>query len=144
MLELNAKAMWKMSNMLREFSDQIADEIGCRVELKAICIEGEGERDRDSEAMFVEQVKDVVCKHYDVKELALTSSNRHHPLPEARAMCYRFIKEQHPKMPLKSIGWHFGKRDHSTVINGLQQLEDWMQYDKSVQSNFKTIKNKIV
>jgi chromosomal replication initiator protein len=41
-------------------------------------------------------------------------------------------------LPLKSIGYHFGGRDHSTVIHAVQAVSEAMEADQNVE---KTIRN---
>lgn len=46
-------------------------------------------------------------------------------------------------MSLNAIG-SFVKRDHATVLYGVNQLETWMQYDNRIKTNYKAIRNMVV
>ena len=44
---------------------------------------------------------------------------------------------------LKTIGLHFGGRDHSTVIHAINSVEEDLKRDKSLQETVDIIKRKI-
>ena len=44
---------------------------------------------------------------------------------------------------LKTIGLHFGGRDHSTVIHAQNSVEQMISVDEQINNAVKTIKNKI-
>lgn len=139
MLNLDPKSLFRISAMLQEFSCQISDEVGCRITLKITEIEHANMRDNTAELITVKSVKAAVCEHFGITEEKLCSTSRERPMPEARFICYRLIKEKHPDMPLKTIGMMHGHRDHSSVIHGMQTLNDWLEKEKTVQENYKAI-----
>ncbi|MCU0429635.1 MAG: chromosomal replication initiator protein DnaA [Cytophagaceae bacterium] len=57
-----------------------------------------------------------------------------------------FLAKEYTNMSLKSIGSHFGGRDHSTVIHAIQSINNLMETDKkfnaTMQEVFKKIKLK--
>ncbi len=44
---------------------------------------------------------------------------------------------------LKTIGLHFGGRDHSTVVHACKVIEDKIQEDADLQQQLNSIKHKI-
>ena len=44
---------------------------------------------------------------------------------------------------LKSIGFHFGGRDHSTVIHAVQSVNDMIDTDSVFRNNIKEINKRI-
>ena len=42
-------------------------------------------------------------------------------------------------LPLKSIGYHFGGRDHSTVIHAVQTISDMLETDKDVEKTMQKL-----
>jgi chromosomal replication initiator protein len=44
---------------------------------------------------------------------------------------------------LKSIGYHFGGRDHSTVIHAVQTVNDLMDVDSSFKTNIEELRKKL-
>jgi len=44
---------------------------------------------------------------------------------------------------LKTIGLHFGGRDHSTVIHSINCTEELMESDSKYRENVEAIKNRI-
>jgi len=44
---------------------------------------------------------------------------------------------------LKTIGIHFGGRDHSTVIYACKMVEEWMKSNTKIKEDVEIIKRKI-
>ena len=57
-----------------------------------------------------------------------------------------YLAKEYTNMSLKSIGSHFGGRDHSTVIHAIQSINNLMETDKkfnaTMQEVFKKLKLK--
>ena len=53
-----------------------------------------------------------------------------------------FMLKELTNLPLKSIGYHFGGRDHSTVIHAVQSISEAMESDKSIEKTVKKLFNK--
>ena len=60
----------------------------------------------------------------------------------ARQVAMYFAKE-YTNMSLKSIGNHFGGRDHSTVIHALTSVSDLMDTDKKFRATMQDLIKKI-
>ena len=45
-----------------------------------------------------------------------------------------YITKELTNLSLKSIGYHFGGRDHSTVIHAIQTVSDLMASDKEINA----------
>ncbi len=54
-----------------------------------------------------------------------------------------FFAKELTKASLKTIGMHFGGRDHSTVIHAVQTVNDLISIDKEFRKNIDDIKKKI-
>lgn len=61
---------------------------------------------------------------------------------------YYYLCKEYTSMSLKSIGYTAGKRDHSTVINGLQTIQDILDvggvYGKKMDKDLLEMSTKII
>ena len=72
----------------------------------------------------------------------MKSKTRKREVVVARQVAMHFAKE-YTDLSLKSIGYHFGKRDHSTVIHALSTVSDMMDTDRRFLSNIEEMENKL-
>jgi chromosomal replication initiator protein len=70
----------------------------------------------------IEDIEDVVCKIFNVGKEELQSKSRKANIAAARMVAMYFTNRL-TDMPLKAIGWYFGKRDHSTVVHAIKTVE---------------------
>jgi len=54
-----------------------------------------------------------------------------------------FLSKQLTKSSLKTIGLHFGGRDHSTVIHAYNSIEDQISSDATMKETVENLKSKI-
>jgi chromosomal replication initiator protein len=87
--------------------------------------------DTDKE-ITIESIFEAVTDHYRVTKEQLRSKARQRNivLPRQVAM---YLAKEYTELPLKSIGYHFGGRDHSTVIHAVQAINVLLQSDKDVK-----------
>ena len=83
----------------------------------------------------------VVTDHFDVKigDLKGKSRLRNFVIPRQMAM---YLAKEMTALSLKSIGYHFGGRDHSTVIHAIQTINDLMDTDKEINQTVQKLLQK--
>jgi len=54
-----------------------------------------------------------------------------------------YLAKELTNCSLKTIGLHFGGRDHSTVIHAYQSVEDQMRIDQKYQTNVQQIRRRL-
>lgn len=81
-----------------------------------------------SKEISMETIQKTVCEFFDVPIDKLKGSTRKRPIVQARQLSMFFAK-QYTNNSLKSIGSHFGGRDHSTVIHSCQAVKDQIDTD---------------
>ena len=81
-------------------------------------------------------VKGLVEDYY---QLRITSKTRKRKYVEARAIYYKLLRKN-TRSSLHYIANTLGM-NHATVIHGLNQLEDWLEYDKQLKTDY-TILNR--
>lgn len=84
-------------------------------------------KDIESE-VGVEYIQKIVSKYFNVSTEDLKAKTRKKEIVIARQLSMYFTKE-YTNYSLKSIGSHFGGRDHSTVIHALQSVNNMMHTD---------------
>lgn len=73
-----------------------------------------------------------VAEYYSTPIDQLTGKTRKHEVVLPRQVAMYLIKE-FTKASLKTIGSHFGGRDHTTVIHSCQMIENYLDTDSSVK-----------
>lgn len=87
---------------------------------------------KDSEReVTIDTIIEAVTEHFKVRipDLKGKSRLREIVLPRQIAM---YLAKELTNLSLKSIGYHFGGRDHSTVIHAIQTVNDLMDTDKDI------------
>jgi chromosomal replication initiator protein len=92
--------------------------------------------------LSIEMVQKTVADYYGIAEDLLRAKTRKKEVAEARQICMFLIKEV-LGCSLKTIGLHFGGRDHSTVIHACRLVEEWVAENPKVRDDLETIKRKI-
>lgn len=90
----------------------------------------------------VDYIQKTVSEYYQVKVPELKDKIRKKEIVVARQVAMYFCKE-YTNHSLKSIGYHFGGRDHSTVIHAVQTVNDLMDVDSSFKTNIETLRKKL-
>lgn len=77
----------------------------------------------------IEDIQRIVCEHLNIPEDLIRAKTRKQEVVNARQIAMYLTKEL-TNSSLKTIGLHFGGRDHSTVIHAYQSVEDNMKNDQ--------------
>ncbi len=94
---------------------------------------------------FIDFERIVAClgKHYPYSLQDLRSKYRSKELSEVRHIAMFLMKKLTDKS-LRDIGTFLGGRDHSTVMHGLQKMEEFIQQDQAIQVKIQLIEREIV
>lgn len=90
----------------------------------------------------IEEIQRVVCDYLNIPGDLIRAKTRKQEVVSARQIAMYIAKEL-TNSSLKTIGLHFGGRDHSTVIHAYQSVEDQMKLDSKYQATVSHIKRKI-
>ena len=88
----------------------------------------------------IDTIQDLVADYFEVTVADLKSKSRKKELVYPRQVAMYFAKE-FTNLSLKSIGYHFGGRDHSTVIHAIQTISDLMEQDEAVKETIQKIRS---
>jgi chromosomal replication initiator protein len=92
--------------------------------------------------LTIETIQRTVCEYFNLPEDLLRAKTRKQEVVNARQIAMYLAKEL-TNCSLKTIGLHFGGRDHSTVIHAYQSVEDQMRIDPKYLANVGQIKRRL-
>ena len=90
----------------------------------------------------IELITKVVCEYFNLEENKLREKNRRKEIVLARQVAM-YLSKLLTKSSLKTIGLHFGGRDHSTVIHSQTSIENLVTEDLKMKETIDSLKNKI-
>ena len=91
----------------------------------------------------IENITKIVCNYYKIDENKIRDKTRKKEVVLARQVAMYLSKEL-TKSSLKTIGLHFGGRDHSTVIHACSTIEEMKKTDIDISEEIGNLKNNIV
>jgi chromosomal replication initiator protein len=97
--------------------------------------------DIDTE-VSIDYIQKTVAEYFHLKTEDLKDKTRKKEVVIARQLAMYFSKE-YTNHSLKSIGYHFGGRDHSTVIHAVQTVNDMYDVDSRFRSSVDELKKKL-
>ena len=95
-----------------------------------------------SKDISVKSILNAVSEYYDISLALITGKTRKQEVVLARQTAMYIIK-QHTQLSLKSIGSHFGGRDHTTVIHSCQMVKNYLDTDSRTQTAMRTISERL-
>lgn len=90
----------------------------------------------------IELITKITSDYFKIDENKMREKTRRKEVVFARQVSMYFSKSL-TNYSLKTIGLHFGGRDHSTVIHACQTIEEAMALDKNINSIIEDIRSKI-
>ncbi|NLV52379.1 MAG: chromosomal replication initiator protein DnaA [Bacteroidales bacterium] len=93
---------------------------------------------KSSEPVTIDDVKQCVCEHFNIKISELDSRCRTQKLALARQMAM-YLSSKFTDNSHVQIGSAIGKRNHSTVIHSLKQINDLISADSRTRQDVEEI-----
>ncbi|MEO1051963.1 MAG: chromosomal replication initiator protein DnaA [Bacteroidota bacterium] len=90
----------------------------------------------------IDYIQKTVAEYFKVDRESLKDKIRKKEIVIARQVAMYFSKE-YTNHSLKSIGYHFGGRDHSTVIHAVQSVNDMMDINGGFKASIEELKKKL-
>jgi chromosomal replication initiator protein len=90
----------------------------------------------------IDYIQKTISEYFHVKMDDLKDKTRKKEIVIARQLAMYFAKE-YTNHSLKSIGYHFGGRDHSTVIHAVQSVNDMYDTDSRFRNSVEELKKKL-
>ncbi len=85
---------------------------------------------------------DIVAEHFGISSADIISNKRSSEIVVPRQIVMYLCRHM-IDIPLKSIGAYIGKRDHSTVIHGVNKIEAELKTSDSMRNTVEIIKKKL-
>ncbi|RYZ61195.1 MAG: chromosomal replication initiator protein DnaA [Chitinophagaceae bacterium] len=95
-----------------------------------------------SKEITIETIQKMVCEYYEVAYDKLLQKTRKREIVQARQITM-YLAKAFTKNSLKTIGEHFGGRDHTTVIHSCQTVKDLMDTDPSFRDSVMELQQKV-
>jgi chromosomal replication initiator protein len=92
--------------------------------------------------VLIEEIQRIVSDHFDIPDDMLRAKTRKKEIAYVRQLAMHLAKEL-TNSSLKTIGLHFGGRDHSTVIHAIQCIENLIKENGRVREDAEVLKKKI-
>ncbi|BDC99952.1 chromosomal replication initiator protein DnaA [Persicobacter psychrovividus] len=90
----------------------------------------------------IDFIQKTVAEYFKLKVEDLKAKTRKKEIVIARQIAMYFSKE-YTNHSLKSIGYHFGGRDHSTVIHAVQSVNDMLEKDNELKQKIKDVNKQL-
>jgi chromosomal replication initiator protein len=95
-----------------------------------------------SKEITIDSIQKMVCEYFDVAYDKLLAKTRKREIVQARQITM-FLAKSFTKNSLKTIGEHFGGRDHTTVIHSCQTVKDLMDTDNTFRESVIDLQQKV-
>ena len=95
-----------------------------------------------SKEITIDTIQTLVCEYFDVAYDKLLQKTRKREIVQARQITM-YLAKAFTKNSLKTIGEHFGGRDHTTVSHSCQTVKDLMDTDGVFRENVLELQQKV-
>ena len=95
-----------------------------------------------SKEITIETIQKMVCDYFNLPYERLLQKTRKREIVQARQITM-YLAKQFTKNSLKTIGEHFGGRDHTTVIHSCQTVKDLMDTDGLFRESVVELQQKV-
>ncbi|HRK06328.1 MAG TPA: chromosomal replication initiator protein DnaA [Pseudobdellovibrionaceae bacterium] len=99
--------------------------------------------DAEGNQISMEDIEKLVADFYKLRVNDLRGSARPKPIVTARQVAMFLIKKNLPNKSLVEIGRHFGNRDHTTVMNSLERIQDQVQTNLDLKRDIDDLQGRI-
>jgi len=95
----------------------------------------------ETKPISIEDIQKIVALHFGININLLREKTRKQEVVIPRQIAMYLVKEL-TNYSLKSIGLHFGGRDHSTVLHAINTVNVMMEQDEHMHETVKTLRQK--
>ena len=91
----------------------------------------------------LDYITGIVAEHYGITVADIISTKKSRNVAYPRQICMYLCRSLLPDMSLKDIGNHLGNRDHTTVLHGINKIEQDIKADASLINVLDVLRKKI-
>ena len=96
----------------------------------------------EAKKIRIEEIQQVVARHYNLSKNDLLSSRRIRTIVKPRQIAMYLAKNLTPRS-LPEIGRRFGGRDHTTVLHAIRKIETQVGKDNKLEKELELLKRLI-
>jgi len=96
----------------------------------------------DIEPITLAKIKRIICQHFNLKMVELVSPRRNSALVNARHIAF-YLAKKFTSFSYAQIATHFGGRDHTTILHGIQRIEKRLQSQRELAAEINVITEKL-
>ncbi|NMB42859.1 MAG: chromosomal replication initiator protein DnaA [Clostridiales bacterium] len=96
----------------------------------------------DTKQITPELIMDLVSEHYGITTQEIVSSNKSRNIAFPRQICM-YLCRRYTELSLADIGNVLGKRDHTTILHGVDKVENTIKEDASLKSTIDLLVKKL-
>ncbi|MBO6120071.1 MAG: chromosomal replication initiator protein DnaA [Lachnospiraceae bacterium] len=100
-------------------------------------------KNKEEKKLTPERITNIVCEYFGVNILDICGPKRNREFVYARDIAIYLCRDMIKDITQEKIG-DFFNRDHSTVINSCQKIENKLKIEKELAENIKNIKEKML
>ena len=93
-------------------------------------------------SLTIEEIQRIVCEYFGIEENLVRAKTRKREVVQARQVAM-FFSKQFTQHSLKTIGLHFGGRDHSTVIHANQSVQNQIETNPQFRDMVEEVRHMI-
>lgn len=90
----------------------------------------------------IETIQKIVCEHFGIPDDMVRAKSRKKEIALARQISM-YMAKQYTNHSLKTIGLHFGGRDHSTVIHAVNNISSLVKRDTNIEDIVNQLRRKM-
>jgi chromosomal replication initiator protein len=94
----------------------------------------------EDKEVTIDTIQEVIADYFQITVADLKSKSRKKEVVYPRQLAM-FLAKEYTELPLKSIGYHFGGRDHSTVIHSIQSVNLLMDETPDVEETLQKLRS---
>lgn len=91
-------------------------------------------------SLTIDDIIHKVAQQFKISPTVLVSKTRRHPVVLARHIAM-FLSREILGLPFKKIAFHFGRRDHTTVMHAYSVVEQYMKEDPKIRKIVEELQN---
>lgn len=96
----------------------------------------------DNMPLTVDDIMDIVCRHYEVTPNAVKGASRKRELVIPRQVII-YLADKYTNLPAARIGKLIGGRDHSTVLHSINKVREMIEKDKDFAAQLAKVEERL-
>ena len=96
----------------------------------------------DNMPLTVDDIIDIVCRHYEVTPNAVKGASRKRELVIPRQVII-YLADKYTNLPAARIGKLIGGRDHSTVLHSINKVREIIEKDKDFAAQLAKVEERL-